>query len=274
MTLRIDIPWIGDSNHSEQRGQPKGIVFHSGDKAAAVAEAALKMDVSYHAAHHAGLGKIVQLVDLDRRAWHAGTVGNDWIGVAVAGPDEQNPRPDSQRDDVRHVVELIKAAVPSVEFWCRHSDIEAKKTDPGPGFLDSWMDGLLVHGLPTATKKKSTKGEAMKVSAWIVVAILGGLGAATAAYYKKNGLAVGVGGASLLLLILHFAKVLPPFELGGGGPVTENNDPDLKDMNSDPQGDVDIGPIKITEGDKTSIWSPDPVTGDYKSVFDFEQTQR
>lgn len=269
MTLRIDIPWIPDEHHSAQIGTPTGIVFHSGDHRAAVAEAALQMDVSYHCAHHAGLGRIVQLVDLDRRAWHAGAAGNAWIGVAVPGPDEQTPRPDSQRDDVREVVRKIKEAVPSVIWWCRHSDIEAGKGDPGPGFLDSWMDGLLVHGLPHPKKKKTESGgETMKISLWTLLAILGGMGAALAAYYKKTGLAIGTGGASLLLLILHFGKVLPDVTLGRPTPMAATGGGDVTKVTDDPQGEVSIDSITITpSGGESTTWAEDPVTGDWQKIW-------
>lgn len=136
--------WMPDPDHSRQARVPDGVVIHSGDKRDRVAESSIEdgRDVSYHFAHSRKHGKIVQLVSLHRRAWHAGPEGNDWIGIGLAGPATLDPRPDDERADfVRLIAELQAAFKRALRYWCRHSDITKGKRDPGPGFTAAWMEG-------------------------------------------------------------------------------------------------------------------------------------
>lgn len=136
--------WMPDPDHSRQRRMPEGVVIHSGDHRPRVAESALNdgRDVSYHFAHSAGKERLVQLVSLRRRAWHAGSEGNDWIGIGLSGPDEQCPRDIREKTDFMLLIgELQIAFCWSLKWWCRHSDITPGKTDPGPGFTEEWMAG-------------------------------------------------------------------------------------------------------------------------------------
>lgn len=122
-----------------------GIVIHSGDTAANVAEFISKNRYSYHAAWHSKLNQIVQMVPLTHRAQHAGSAGNHWLSIALSGPDEQDPRSEYEKSEFQRVLKIFVTACTSLEFWCRHSDIKSTKRDPGPGFTGDWMavTGLL-----------------------------------------------------------------------------------------------------------------------------------
>ena len=148
-TLLSSRLWMPDLDHSRQHSVPEGIVIHSGDRQDRVAESALEdgRDVSYHLAHSRKHGKLVQLVALNRRAWHAGRLGNDWLGIALAGPYTLNPRPVDEREDFRALLgELVAAwraaGLAPLRWWCRHSDLEPGKKDPGLGFTSDWLDGF------------------------------------------------------------------------------------------------------------------------------------
>lgn len=135
--------WMPDPDHSRQRHPPTGIVVHSGDAADRVAESALEdgRDVSYHFAWSRGHGCLVQLVSLQRRAWHAGAAGNGWIGIALSGPWSQRQRRDEERADFeRLLLELQAAFAGTLRWWCRHSDIEPAKKDPGRGVGQRWFE--------------------------------------------------------------------------------------------------------------------------------------
>lgn len=141
---------------------PRGLVVHSGEKGAAVAEYSTSepdaRDIAYHYAWHEEQQHFVQTVSLRRRAGHAGRQGNHWWGIAWPGPWDQDPRPAEQRDEflklchalvaisrLNHVRRTDGSVVPApLLYWCRHSDI-ANKRDPGPGFRNIWMreTGLL-----------------------------------------------------------------------------------------------------------------------------------
>lgn len=130
-----------DQHHSYQARIPQGIVVHSGDKGRDLVTASLRMDISYHFAWD-GKDRFVQLVSLSRRAWHAGGVGNHWLGVALSGPWDQRKRAEDERlAFVQLVADIREAFAGYVQYWCRHSDIEPAKKDPGPGFTDAWVDG-------------------------------------------------------------------------------------------------------------------------------------
>lgn len=135
-----------DPNHAAQHHPPRGIVVHSGESGPDLADAALAMPISYHFAWDVvprEPARFVQLVSLRRRAYHAGSEGNDWIGIALSGPFSQNPRSPEERRRFRELVATLQAAFGgTLEGWCRHSEITKGKRDPGPGFTGTWMDGL------------------------------------------------------------------------------------------------------------------------------------
>lgn len=122
-----------DPNHAPQRRPPTGIVLHSGESGPDLAGAALRMPISYHFAWSPADRAFVQLVSLQRRAYHAGRDGNDWLGVALSGPWSQDPRDPHELGELYRLCRDIRAAMPCVVSWCRHSDITRGKRDPGPG---------------------------------------------------------------------------------------------------------------------------------------------
>lgn len=131
-----------DQHHSYQARMPQGIVVHSGDKGRDLVTASLRMDISYHFAWN-GKDRFIQLVSMSRRAWHAGGVGNHWLGIALSGPWNQDPRQEDERLKFRMLVEsIVESFAGHIRYWCRHSDIEPGKKDPGPGFTGEWIDGL------------------------------------------------------------------------------------------------------------------------------------
>lgn len=140
-----------DHDHAPQRHPPRGVVVHSGESGPDLADAALRMSISYHFAwdtERGSPGRFVQLVSLQRRAYHAGREGNDWVGIALSGPWDQNPRTDNERDAFLALVCASQAAFGgTLEGWCRHSDITPGKRDPGPGVDVTWEAGLAALGL-------------------------------------------------------------------------------------------------------------------------------
>jgi len=134
-----------DPHHSRQRRPPQGIVVHSGNVGADLADAALRMPISYHLAWDVVPGELdrfVQLVSLQRRAWHAGSEGNHWIGIALSGPWDQDQRSDYERECFLALAGTLEEAFGGwLRWWCCHSDITPGKTDPGPGFDASWFQG-------------------------------------------------------------------------------------------------------------------------------------
>lgn len=149
-----------DEDHAPQAKPPEGIVVHSGESGPDLADAALQMGISYHFAwdvERGSPGRFVQLVSLQRRAYHAGREGNDWIGIALSGPWDQNPRSEHERVAFRLLMGELWAAFGGVlgtarshlRYWCRHSDITPGKRDPGPGFeAATWIGGLLEWRKP------------------------------------------------------------------------------------------------------------------------------
>jgi N-acetyl-anhydromuramyl-L-alanine amidase AmpD len=140
--------WLPDKDFSHQVRRPSGIVVHSGESADWVAEASLKnanegKPESYHFAHSRQFDCLVQLVSLRSRAWHAGTEGNDAIGVALKGPWDLDPRGDDEREDFgRLMFELQNAFAPAqLKWWCTHAEITPGKRDPGAGFKADWIEG-------------------------------------------------------------------------------------------------------------------------------------
>lgn len=145
------ITWVPDPDHGKQVRVPDGVVIHSGEKSDRVAESAIANDnghdVSYHFARSRKHSRIVQCVPLNRRAWHAGPEGNDWIGIGLAGPYTLDPRSVDEKLDFRSLLEKLQAAWRAsfgraLRYWCRHSDITKGKRDPGPGFTSDWLDGF------------------------------------------------------------------------------------------------------------------------------------
>ena len=162
MTLATWPDWLPgytrrpDADHSAQKRCPTGIVVHSGERGPDLADAALQMSISYHFAwdvEPGREGRFVQLVSMRRRAYHAGREGNDWLGIALSGPWDQDPRSEHERIAFRLLIGALWTAFGGasggLRYWCRHSDITSGKRDPGPGFVeDTWIGGLLEWGRP------------------------------------------------------------------------------------------------------------------------------
>jgi len=126
---------------------PKGLLLHSGDAAEHVAEYAEDegdgRDISYHLAWSKEHQQIVQMVPFTHRAWHAGEDWNHWIGLALSGPWDQDPRREVERQEFIRVVGVLVQVQIQVEWWSRHSIVApTRKKDPGPGFKDSWMEAI------------------------------------------------------------------------------------------------------------------------------------
>ena len=143
MPQQILTPWLPgfvhwpDPDFGVQRQTPNGLVIHCGSTAARTAESAMHdgRNVSYTIAWKASLGELVQMVSLLDRAYHAGPEGNDWWGLCMPGPWDQDPRPTEQLAEfTRALWSLQVAAQGGLKYWCRHSDIKSTKVDPGPGF--------------------------------------------------------------------------------------------------------------------------------------------
>ena len=137
--------WLPDENHSHQKDPPRGIVVHSGALGPGLARAALRMGISYHFAWSVEHGVFVQLVSMQRRAYHAGSAGNDWLGIAIPGPWDKDPRSPLVKADFQLLVgQIVDAFGGYIQYWTRHSDIEPEKKDPGPGFTADWIEPPLV----------------------------------------------------------------------------------------------------------------------------------
>lgn len=89
-------------------------------------------------------GTLVQLVDVHRRAWHAGESQwcgrdrcNDYsVGVELEGCDEQ-PFEDAQYETLHRLLRWLAGVFPAItpERVVGHSDVApGRKTDPGPCF--------------------------------------------------------------------------------------------------------------------------------------------
>ena len=130
--------------------RPSGLVIHSGESRDTVAEYITTHPLSYHVCWSHAHNALVQTVPLDYRAQHAGAAGNDWWGLALPGPWDQDPRSEHQRDEFERVLWIWRALTGGLpRYFCRHSDIDEHKRDPGPGFLDEWAAGVLMtHRVP------------------------------------------------------------------------------------------------------------------------------
>ena len=101
-------------------------------------------------------GRVFQLVDEHRRAWHAGASTcrgqqqcNDFsIGIELEGEDSM-PYADAQYDVVCELIQTLIRTYPSLgpRRIAGHCDVaQGRKSDPGPAF--DWMrlyDGLRVN---------------------------------------------------------------------------------------------------------------------------------
>lgn len=95
-------------------------------------------------------GHIIQFVDLNKRAWHAGVSSfqgrekcNDYsIGIELEGTD-QDSYTNEQYDALNHTIEQIRSIYPAItqDRITGHSDIAPqRKTDPGVGFIWEKID--------------------------------------------------------------------------------------------------------------------------------------
>ncbi len=86
-------------------------------------------------------GSIIQFVDFDQRAWHAGNsiyngtadCNNYSIGIELEGSDDINYKT-KQYQSLNHVLSTLKSHYPITNV-AGHSDVApGRKTDPGPAF--------------------------------------------------------------------------------------------------------------------------------------------
>jgi hypothetical protein len=128
---------------------PEGVVWHSGDLGKALGEYSTNegdgRSIAYTFAVFARPpwnGALIQTVPLDRRAWHGGP-GNIWWGAGLTGPHAQDPRSDLEQQLAQGLMLALRQAYPErVKYWCRHSDYEPSRRDPGPGFKAEWMEEI------------------------------------------------------------------------------------------------------------------------------------
>jgi len=148
--------------------EPDLLVVHSGSIAEDVAE--FERDIGqveytdkttgelhivltcYHVAWSTEQRAFVQQVELCCEAWHAG--GSLWRGqshtnahslsMAFPGPAAVS-RPTTVLDAAVNAVVRMQIARPSVKYWCRHSDVDLNKRDPGAGVPNSIFDGILEY---------------------------------------------------------------------------------------------------------------------------------
>ena len=99
-------------------------------------------------------GNIVQFVSFLNRAWHAGVsswrgeqaCNNFSIGIELEGTDELDYS-EQQYQGLRELVDSLRSYFPDIgdDGICGHSDIApGRKTDPGPAFDWSRLNGLLA----------------------------------------------------------------------------------------------------------------------------------
>jgi len=145
---------------------PDMIVLHSGDVGANVAEylanplaeegavnAVLCSDGKYrrkvgaHFAWSLTRNRFVQQFSLRQEVPGAGSVpvlgkrvNGHAIQIELSGPYDQNPRSELERNLFQDWVSTLLRYVRSIHYWTRHSDIDAGKHDPGPGFSSDWLN--------------------------------------------------------------------------------------------------------------------------------------
>jgi N-acetyl-anhydromuramyl-L-alanine amidase AmpD len=137
---------------------PDTIVIHSGSKSDNVAEYFVNpwdpiqkkyIKRSAHLSWSRGVGNIVQSVPLSHIAYHAGgsifqgrgLVNYRSIGIELPGPWDQT-RSAAQLERLKRTIAVLLTCINTLKYVIRHSDIDPKKTDPGPGFYWECLDGL------------------------------------------------------------------------------------------------------------------------------------
>lgn len=151
------------------RTLPWLLVIHSGGKTANVAEFFNKkgsierkgkspLVVSAHINWSKDFEGFTQGVELNRVAWHCG--GSSYnglknlnfcsIGIELPGPANRKMRPRKELAAFEETLSILLDLVPSLKVAVRHSDIDLKKVDPGPGF--DW-DLINSFGLYLPCKK-------------------------------------------------------------------------------------------------------------------------
>jgi AmpD protein len=105
-------------------------------------------------------GELVQFVDTDSRAWHAGV--SEWrgrencndfsIGIELEGCDEE-PYADPQYATLNTLINILRNQYPRIErdAIVGHSEIApGRKTDPGPSFDWSRLEGSSANRVRNA----------------------------------------------------------------------------------------------------------------------------
>ncbi|MEL0161645.1 MAG: 1,6-anhydro-N-acetylmuramyl-L-alanine amidase AmpD [Halieaceae bacterium] len=105
-------------------------------------------------------GELVQFVDTDSRAWHAGV--SEWrgrencndfsIGIELEGCDEE-PYADPQYATLNTLINILRNQYPRIErdAIVGHSEIApGRKTDPGPAFDWSRLEGSSANRVRNA----------------------------------------------------------------------------------------------------------------------------
>jgi N-acetyl-anhydromuramyl-L-alanine amidase AmpD len=108
-----------------------------------------KVKVSAHINWSKTYDKFVQSVSFTNVAWHVGgsrfnghrRLNFQSIGMELPGPWDKK-RDQQELDLVRESVVCIMECVPMITTVVRHSDIDSRKKDPGPGFTWDCLDGL------------------------------------------------------------------------------------------------------------------------------------
>jgi N-acetylmuramoyl-L-alanine amidase len=154
--------FLASPNHNERRAhsRPDSVILHYTGMPSGKAALALLRDPASQVSSHYFVwedGRIIQLVDEQRRAWHAG-VGvwkgqNDLnsvsIGIEIVNPGHDGGLPPFAASQIAAVIALVKdvgarhAIRP--ERILAHSDIApARKVDPGEKFPwgDLWRAGV------------------------------------------------------------------------------------------------------------------------------------
>ena len=86
-------------------------------------------------------GSIVQFVDFDQRAWHAGQssynqvddCNNYSIGIELEGTDD-SAYETSQYDSLNQVLSILRSHYPITDIKGHNEISPGRKTDPGPAF--------------------------------------------------------------------------------------------------------------------------------------------
>ncbi len=131
-----------------------GLVVHSGAVGSHVAEFLALAGKSCHVSWSKTYNQPVQQVPLTHEAEHAGSAGNDWYGLELPGPWDQDPRSELQRVWFQFVVGLMQLECASrgvvLRWFIRHSVLApGRRSDRGPVFLDSWATDVgLEPGTP------------------------------------------------------------------------------------------------------------------------------